>query len=202
MSSAFVSSEPVPVKDDEGNTIYILPKMPYGVKQRVTHAMFHLEAKTEAGDLVVQDNVEVDLATHNLLLLKANVTSWHGPAFGDTPFSADALERLDPDFSLLDKVLGEINARNYVQKKSRAEKKRVRERWARRFDGKLKQPAGDWDWYIILADRFGWTPQEVDALDPDFIDELDSWMAADGDYAKVLKKRAEAEARARAKQGR
>lgn len=122
MSSAFVSSEPVPVGDDEGNTIYILPKMPYGVKQRVTHAMFHLEAKTEAGDLVVQDNVEVDLATHNLLLLKANVTSWHGPAFGDTPFSADALERLDPDFSLLDKVLSEINARNYVAKKSRAAK--------------------------------------------------------------------------------
>lgn len=118
---AFVSEQSIPISDDEDNTMLIIPKMPYGVKQRVTHALFHLEAKSQGSDLVVQDDIEVDVATHNLLLLKANVVGWSGPAFGDVPFSPGAIEKLDPDFELLDKVLGEINSRNY-SKKGGAEK--------------------------------------------------------------------------------
>jgi hypothetical protein len=35
-----------------------------------------------------------------------------------------------------------------------------------------------WDVYVMLADSYHWTPQEVDAMDPDFIDELLAFRSA------------------------
>lgn len=34
------------------------------------------------------------------------------------------------------------------------------------------EPAGAWDFYIWAAWEFHWTPAQVAALDPDYVDEL------------------------------
>jgi hypothetical protein len=55
---------------------------------------------------------------------------------------------------------------------------------------------GDWDRYVILANRLHWTPPEVDAQDPDFLDELMAFWQAHADDAKAKQsKREQAAAR-------
>lgn len=42
----------------------------------------------------------------------------------------------------------------------------------------------------MLALRFNWTPQEINAMDPDFIDELAARLEAEGIQADKQRKRA------------
>lgn len=46
-----------------------------------------------------------------------------------------------------------------------------------------------------MADRYQWTPGEVDALDPDFLEELMMRLAAEADHEALRRKQ-------RAQQGR
>jgi hypothetical protein len=39
--------------------------------------------------------------------------------------------------------------------------------------------AGAFDLYVLFAMRFKWTPEEVNALEPEFIDELMAYQAAE-----------------------
>jgi hypothetical protein len=51
-----------------------------------------------------------------------------------------------------------------------------------------------WDLYTMLADAHGWTPAQVDAMDPDFIFELSCFKTAQAQYAEKERERAERDA--------
>lgn len=100
--SAFVSKEPVAVSDDEGNTIWILPRMSFGAKQRVA-----MSATTDPGTA----------------LFRENIVRWEGPTFGGVPYAPNLVDDLDSDEPVVAKAIEEIVKRNTprpdaVEKKS------------------------------------------------------------------------------------
>jgi hypothetical protein len=42
-----------------------------------------------------------------------------------------------------------------------------------------------WDIYVTLADRYQWTPEQVDRMDPDFVDEMTAYMNAAVDHGNA-----------------
>jgi len=44
---------------------------------------------------------------------------------------------------------------------------------------------------VTLAQRFHWTEQQVDALDPELVEELLSYCQAEGDHREYLAREAE-----------
>ncbi len=50
------------------------------------------------------------------------------------------------------------------------------------------KPINEWDIYVNLAYRFNWTPEQVDALDPDFLDSLSARSEAESMNAKAKEK--------------
>ena len=61
------------------------------------------------------------------------------------------------------------------------------------YNGKLgmAEAVGEFDLYLLLADRYGWRPEEVDRMDSDFIDELRSKIRAEGIVSEERRKAAE-----------
>lgn len=53
-----------------------------------------------------------------------------------------------------------------------------------RFRGLLvaTQPAGHFDMYVALAMRFDWTPEMVNRIPPDIVEELMMAIEAEGKY--------------------
>ncbi len=51
--------------------------------------------------------------------------------------------------------------------------------------------AGEYDLYVLFAMRFKWTPEEVNALDPEFIDELLAYQSAEAWHQEQQEKEAE-----------
>ena len=105
----FVSNERVPVSVDGENTIFIRAKMSYGVKQKVQTAILHVTRGMDSESL---ENIPLDIGAANIALLVHNILDWAGPAFADVECTPANIERLDPDESLVDAVLAEINRRN------------------------------------------------------------------------------------------
>lgn len=60
---------------------------------------------------------------------------------------------------------------------------------------------GEFDLYVLFAVRFNWTPQEVNALTPEFIDELLAYQAAEAKHEEKLRKDAERKSKAKAGRG-
>jgi hypothetical protein len=50
---------------------------------------------------------------------------------------------------------------------------------------------------VLLADTYQWTPQQVDALDPDFVTELIAKLNAKAQHQQTQQKRREEEAKRR-----
>lgn len=105
----FVTRERVPVTVGE-NTIYILPKMDLGTRNRLMNEIAKVEKGS--GDTVYQ------LGTYMMMLAEANIVAWEGPAFGDTPCTPANIRRLDPTEPLVDAVLEEIGQRNPQERKA------------------------------------------------------------------------------------
>ena len=55
--------------------------------------------------------------------------------------------------------------------------------------------AGPFDLYVSLAVRYQWTPDQVDALDPDFIEQLLAYQEAEAEETKRQQARADRNAR-------
>ena len=74
---------------------------------------------------------------------------------------------------------------------------RVENRWLRRLQGVLPgdTSAGEFDLYVQMAMRFKWTPEQVNALDPQYLEELLAYLAANARHAEKERKDAEAKAR-------
>lgn len=50
------------------------------------------------------------------------------------------------------------------------------------FEGKERTAGGRYDIQVMLAEAHGWTPEQVDRMDPQFIAELFAQKTAKGDY--------------------
>jgi hypothetical protein len=105
--AGFVSKEPVAVSDDEGNTIWIVPKMSYGIRARVADEISSMSGADQ--------DVRLSIGLYNMALLRHNIVRWDGPAFDGKPFAPRLVDELDPDWPLLDAVLAEINTRNQAR---------------------------------------------------------------------------------------
>ena len=68
--------------------------------------------------------------------------------------------------------------------------------WKRSFEGHHEGPVGEWDAYIVLAERYHWTPEQICRLEEDYITELLARSRAEADVAEVKRKREEAKHRA------
>lgn len=65
------------------------------------------------------------------------------------------------------------------------------------YEGReVEGSVGECDLYLMLADRYGWTPEEVGRMDPDFVQEVTIRLRAQGDVAAEARTKAEAERRA------
>lgn len=72
------------------------------------------------------------------------------------------------------------------------------------YEGKHKGgEVGGYDAYVMLAERYHWTPEQIDRLDPDYIDELLIRMSVEAEYQEAERKKAERERKreARAQKG-
>lgn len=49
---------------------------------------------------------------------------------------------------------------------------------------------GRYDLYVLLAERYHWTPEEVGRLDPDFVEELIAKLEAEAGVAQTESQRA------------
>ena len=112
----------IDVKDmtPDTNAIRILPKMSYGVRQRVIGAAAKL-IPTKAGNRKERraarkarggQDVDFDVGAYQIALLVHNIVGWQGPAFAGVACTPANIERLDPDEPLVAKVIQEIGERN------------------------------------------------------------------------------------------
>jgi hypothetical protein len=52
---------------------------------------------------------------------------------------------------------------------------------------------GGYDVYVMLAERYHWTPEQVDRLDPDYIDELMIRISVEAEHQEIERKKQERE---------
>jgi hypothetical protein len=61
-----------------------------------------------------------------------------------------------------------------------------------RLQGRQKTAAcGYWDYYIMFAMKFDWTPEQVDDLDIQFLEEITARMEAEAELEKRQKEEQE-----------
>ena len=58
------------------------------------------------------------------------------------------------------------------------------------------EPVGEHDVYVSLAERYQWTPDQINDMDPDYIEDLLSRIRADGDVQREKEAQAERERKA------
>ena len=69
------------------------------------------------------------------------------------------------------------------------------ERWRARLErrpargSRPPRPIGDFDLAVSLAIRFGWTPEQIGRLDPDYVDELLARLSAEDDLRAEQERR-------------
>lgn len=70
------------------------------------------------------------------------------------------------------------------------------------FEGKHKGGAvGGYDTFVVLAERYHWTPDEVRALDPDYIDELLIRIGVESEHNETERKKQERDRKRNAGKG-
>lgn len=97
------------VEDDPENVILILPKMSFGVRQWVRNTLASLP----------EDPNKPALGLYEIALMRHNIVGWEGPAFEGIPCTPEAIENLDQDEPLVDRVLLEIINRNLMKRSPR-----------------------------------------------------------------------------------
>lgn len=55
----------------------------------------------------------------------------------------------------------------------------VQSRWEQKLAGSYSGPAGEWDRFVLLALRLGWSEQEIWQSSPDFLDEITARLNAE-----------------------
>lgn len=116
--SMFVSNtDRVAVTLDGVNTVYVRPKMSFGVLQQVMSAATPVKVTADAKDGL---DAGLDYGAYNMALMKYNIMGWEGPAFQDeagriVPCTPANILRLDPDEPLVGHVLKEIERLNGKQ---------------------------------------------------------------------------------------
>ena len=108
------SGERVPVTLGE-NTIYILPKMDLGTRNRLMDELAHIE---QAAGSNTAPSMAFALGRYMTALAVANIVAWEGPAFEGMPCTEANIRLLDPEEPLVDMALDEIGTRNPLASKS------------------------------------------------------------------------------------
>src|SRR5688572_11594862 len=90
--------------EGDPNTIYILPKMSFGLEQELLSRASQMKFDGKAGEL--------DLGIYTRLLMELNIIRWEGPDFEGIACTPEAIGDLDSDDPLIEKVLQEVNTRN------------------------------------------------------------------------------------------
>jgi hypothetical protein len=114
MAMFVTSGERAPVTLGE-NTIYILPKMDLGTRNRLMDELAHIE---QAAGSASAPSMAFALGRYMTALAVANIVAWEGPAFEGVPCSEANIRRLDADEPLVDMTLEEIGKRNPLDRKS------------------------------------------------------------------------------------
>jgi hypothetical protein len=111
----FVPTKSVPISDENGNTIWIKPKMDFGTKSQALDEIARLK-QFESPD----SSLGLMIGSYQRVLMRLNIVSWEGPAFaadeGLIPCVPATIDQLDPDEPLVNKVLAEIQERNKSKK--------------------------------------------------------------------------------------
>jgi hypothetical protein len=100
----------------ETDVIFIRPKMDFGTRQRVIGAATKLTAakggKPKRGKKAANPEASFDVGAYQVALLVHNVLAWSGPSFVGVACTATTIEQLNPDESLVARVLEEVAERN------------------------------------------------------------------------------------------
>lgn len=103
--------ESLPAGDPQQNTVYIKARMSF--RDTAIYKDFLISSRAVNGTIQTHLNV----GTAELELLRLNVLGWSGPDFVDemdrkVPYSADAIDYIEPNDPFWRKVLAEIDQRN------------------------------------------------------------------------------------------
>lgn len=114
--AAFVGRAPVRVAVDErpDEWIEIKAKLSVGDRGRLTDAIMSVSMITGKDGKEDVADVAMHAGQYQAALLKAGVVGWRlkGEDGEFVPFDRELIAELDPDDALVDKVLGELAARN------------------------------------------------------------------------------------------
>lgn len=69
--------------------------------------------------------------------------------------------------------------------------------WKSSFEGHHEGPVGEYDAYIVLAERYHWTPEQICRLEEDYITELLARSRAESDVTEAKRKKEEAKRKRR-----
>jgi hypothetical protein len=108
------SGERVPMTIGE-NTIYILPKMDLGTRNRLMDELAHIE---QASGSKTAPSMAFALGRYMTALAVTNIVAWEGPAFEGMLCTEANIRLLDPDEPLVDMALAEIGKRNPLASKN------------------------------------------------------------------------------------
>lgn len=106
-------NERVPVSDEQGNVIYIRPKMDLATRTAALDELLEVDGRDPQNPALRT----VRVGMYNLILLRHNILAWEGPAFRYSdgraiPCTPETIGQLDPDEPLVQRVLAEIDRRN------------------------------------------------------------------------------------------
>lgn len=108
---ALVNTKPVRITiEDSDEWIEIKPKLGAADRSVIEDALLETELRGEE-----RPSVTVRLGAHRMAILRAAIVGWRQVDQGtgeEVAFSKEAINRLDPDDALVDKVYQEIITRN------------------------------------------------------------------------------------------
>lgn len=108
-----------PVTVDGVNTIFVRPKMPFGIRQKVLSAVAKLSTTGDTG--AGEADASFDIGAYQTALMINNIVGWEGPEFEDAatgkiiPCTPANILRLDADEPLVEQVLEEIERRSNLK---------------------------------------------------------------------------------------
>jgi hypothetical protein len=102
----FAGKNRVPVTiDGDPNTIWVVDKLNYGMRQRVISAMAHISAET--GHAVGRTDVSLnfDVGAFNIAVAQVAIVGWEGPDFEGVELTRDSVLELDYQDPLVKRAL-------------------------------------------------------------------------------------------------
>lgn len=102
--SKFTGKNRIAVRvDEDPNTIWVVDKLNFGMRQRVISAMAHISATTGKG--LDDADLSFDVGAFNLAVAREAIIGWEGPDFDGVPVDNQTIATLDFDDPLVKRAL-------------------------------------------------------------------------------------------------